>query len=200
MAWWLHEGVLHAFETCSQSKLTTFQWSRPSHVKRQSNVFFTQWIWPLDEVLCVWSFLAGILSIQIALMQISTLSTRPFIESVGASHDSWLLLVIEINVVKCDFLVKTCVYSLFSVSFCSNTKDSLCFCFMKIRVQYDPSDNSCCIHKLRLNIWFTSNRRLDREGHFVGFLGLNVSSRKSHTFEQFPAEIAAVNSNDEILK
>lgn len=45
-----------------------------------------------------------------------------------------------------------------------------CVFFMKIRVQYNPSDITCGIHKLRLNIWFMSNRRLDREWHFVGFL------------------------------
>lgn len=70
--------------------------------KRQSNVFFTQQLWLLDEVSLVWSFFAGILSIQIALMQISTLSTRPFSASVHASHDSLLLLISEINMVKYD--------------------------------------------------------------------------------------------------
>ena len=65
---------------------------------------------------------------------------------------------------------KTRVYTLISVSFCSNTKNSTCACFMKIRIQYNPWDNSCCISRMRLNMWFYFESKTWSTRHFVGFL------------------------------
>ena len=178
MAWWLHERVHHASKTCSQSKFTTFQWSRPSYASQTCSLHSKYGRWMKHLIVPCWN----IINTNSADANFHALN--PPIHCVGPRIACFFIVARKWNQHrKVRLLVssKTRVYTLISVSFCSNTKNSIRACFRKIRVQYYTSDNSCCIHKLRLNMWSASNGRLDREGHFVGLLWvLSFVTRITH--------------------
>lgn len=197
MAWWLHERVLHASKTCSQSKFTTFQWSRPSYASQTCSLHSKYGRWMKHLIVPCWN----IINTNSADANFHALN--PPIHCVGPRIACFFIVACKWNQHrKVRLLVssKTRVYTLLSVSFCSNTKNSIRACFRKIRIQYYTSDNSCCIINYG---WICDPLRIEdliEKGILLGCCGFCLSSRESHTFEQFPAEFAAVNSDDEILK
>lgn len=171
-------------------------------IVRQSNVFFTQQIWPLEE-----AFDRSLLECW-NIINSNSVDANPAHSLRRSAHrmplldTPLLLLVSEINIANVRLLVsaKTLVYTL--IPYLSAVIRRIPYVLALGKLGFNTIHQT--IHVAFINCgWICDLLRIEdfiEKGILLGCCGFCLSSRESHTFKQFPAEFAAVNSDDKILK
>lgn len=157
----------------------------------------------------IWSFLAGMLEYHQFKQRWCKFprfqpahSLRRSAHRMPLLDTPLLLLVSEINIANVRLLVsaKTLVYTL--IPYLSAVIRRIPYVLALGKLGFNTIHQTIYVAFINCG-WICDLLRIEdfiEKGILLGCCGFCLSSRESHTFKQFPAEFAAVNSDDKILK